>query len=55
LSRIDSYGVFYCTRKRDRPGRPAPRHREKCLHAAYREYHWNGKGIDAVFEVNQLA
>ncbi len=23
--------------------------------AAYLEYHWNGKGIDAVFEVNQLA
>jgi hypothetical protein len=28
---------------------------KSCLHAAYLEYHWNGKGIDAVFEVNQLA
>jgi len=28
---------------------------KNCLHAAYLEYHWNGQGIDAVFEVNQLA
>jgi hypothetical protein len=28
---------------------------KNCLHAAYLEYHWNGKGIDAVYEVNQLA
>ena len=28
---------------------------KNCLHAAYLEYRWNGKGIDAVFEVNQLA
>ncbi len=25
-----------------------------CLHAAYLEYHWNGRAIDAVFEVNQV-
>jgi RES domain len=25
-----------------------------CLHAAYLEYNWNGRGIDAVFEVSQL-
>lgn len=25
-----------------------------CLHAAYLEYHWNGRAIDAVFVVNQL-
>ena len=25
-----------------------------CLHAAYLEYHWNGQGIEAVFEVNQV-
>jgi len=25
-----------------------------CLHAAYPEYHWNGQGIDAVFEVNRV-
>ncbi len=25
------------------------------LHAAYLETHWNGQGIDAVFEGNQLA
>ena len=24
------------------------------LHAAFLEYNWNGQGIDAVFEVNQL-
>ena len=24
------------------------------IHAAYLEYHWNGQGIDAVFEVNQV-
>ena len=28
---------------------------KNCLHAAYLEYHWNGQGIDAVYEVNQLA
>ena len=28
---------------------------KNCLHAVYLEYHWNGKGIDAVYEVNQLA
>ena len=27
---------------------------KNCLHAAYLEYHWNGQGIDAVFEVNQV-
>jgi hypothetical protein len=27
---------------------------KNCLHAAYLEYHWNGQGIDAVFEVSQL-
>jgi RES domain-containing protein len=27
---------------------------KNCLHAAYLEYHWNGLGIDAVFEVNQV-
>ncbi len=26
----------------------------KCLHAAYLEYNWNGRAIDAVFEVSQL-
>lgn len=25
-----------------------------CLHAAYLEYNWNGRGIDAVFEVSQI-
>jgi len=25
-----------------------------CQHAAYLEYNWNGQGIDAVFEVNQV-
>ncbi len=25
-----------------------------CLHASYLEYNWNGKGVDAVFEVSQL-
>ncbi len=28
---------------------------KNCLHAAYLEYNWNGQGIDAVFEVNQLS
>jgi RES domain-containing protein len=28
---------------------------KNCQHAAYLEYHWNGQGIDAVFEVNQLS
>jgi hypothetical protein len=28
---------------------------KNCLHAAYLEYHWNGRAIDAVFEVAQLA
>jgi hypothetical protein len=27
---------------------------KNCLHAAYLEYHWNGQGIEAVFEVNQV-
>jgi hypothetical protein len=27
---------------------------KNCLHAAYLEYHWNGRAIDAVFEVNQV-
>lgn len=27
---------------------------KNCLHAAYLEYHWNGEGIEAVFEVSQL-
>jgi hypothetical protein len=27
---------------------------KNCLHAAYLEYHWNGQGIEAVFEVAQL-
>ena len=27
---------------------------KNCAHAAYLEYHWNGQGIDAVFEVNQV-
>jgi RES domain-containing protein len=27
---------------------------KNCLHAAYLEYNWNGRGIDAVFEVAQL-
>lgn len=27
---------------------------KNCLHAAYLEYHWNGQGIDVVFEVNQV-
>lgn len=27
---------------------------KNCLHAAYLEYQWNGQGIDAVFEVNQV-
>jgi hypothetical protein len=27
---------------------------KKCLHAAYLEYHWNGRAVDAVFEVAQL-
>ncbi len=27
---------------------------KNCLHAAYLEYNWNGKEIDAVFEVNQV-
>ena len=27
---------------------------KNCLHAAYLEYHWNGREIDAVFEVAQL-
>ena len=27
---------------------------KNCLHAAYLEYHWNGQGIDAVFEVNRV-
>ncbi len=27
---------------------------KNCLHAAYLEYHWNGQGIEAVFEVSQL-
>jgi hypothetical protein len=25
-----------------------------CLHAAYLEYNWNGRAIDAVFEVSRL-
>jgi hypothetical protein len=25
-----------------------------CLHAAYLEYHWNGKDIDAVYEVSRV-
>jgi RES domain-containing protein len=28
---------------------------KNCLHAAYLEYHWNEQGIEAVYEVNQLA
>lgn len=28
---------------------------KNCAHAAYLEYQWNGQGIDAVFEVNQVA
>jgi hypothetical protein len=27
---------------------------KNCAHAAYLEYHWNGQGIDALFEVSQL-
>ncbi|HEY9147222.1 MAG TPA: RES family NAD+ phosphorylase [Thiobacillus sp.] len=27
---------------------------KNCQHAAYLEYHWNGRGIEAVFEVSQL-
>jgi RES domain-containing protein len=27
---------------------------KNCLHAAYLEYHWNGQGIEAVFEVNRV-
>ena len=27
---------------------------KNCLHTAYLEYHWNGRAIDAVFEVNQV-
>ncbi len=27
---------------------------KNCLHAAYLEYHWNGEGIEAVFEVAQV-
>ena len=27
---------------------------KNCLHATYLEYNWNGQGIDAVFEVNQV-
>jgi len=27
---------------------------KNCLHAAYLEYNWNGRAIDAVFEVNQV-
>ncbi len=27
---------------------------KNCLHAAYLEYHWNGKEIDAVFEMSQV-
>ncbi|MEW6119552.1 MAG: RES family NAD+ phosphorylase [Pseudomonadota bacterium] len=27
---------------------------KNCLHAAYLEYQWNGEGIEAVFEVNQV-
>ena len=27
---------------------------KNCLHAAYLEYNWNGRSIDAVFEVNQV-
>jgi RES domain-containing protein len=27
---------------------------KNCLHAAYLEYNWNGRSIDAVFEVSQL-
>lgn len=27
---------------------------KNCLHAAYLEYNWNGRAIDAVFEVSQL-
>jgi len=27
---------------------------KNCVHAAYLEYNWNGQGIDAVFEVNQV-
>jgi hypothetical protein len=27
---------------------------KNCLHAAHLEYHWNGRAIDAVFEVAQL-
>lgn len=27
---------------------------KNCLHAACLEYNWNGKEIDAVFEVNQV-
>jgi len=27
---------------------------KNCAHAAYLEYQWNGQGIDAVFEVNQV-
>ena len=26
----------------------------QCLHAAYLEYNWNGRDIDAVFEVLQI-
>lgn len=28
---------------------------KNCQHSAYLEYNWNGRAIDAVFEVNQLA
>jgi RES domain-containing protein len=28
---------------------------KNCLHAAYLEYNWNGRAIDAVFEVSQLS
>lgn len=27
---------------------------KNCLHAAHLEYHWNGRAVDAVFEVAQL-
>lgn len=27
---------------------------KNCLHAGYLEYQWNGEGIEAVFEVNQV-
>jgi hypothetical protein len=27
---------------------------KNCPHAAYLEYNWNGRAVDAVFEVSQL-